>query len=402
MTRQRKKVRIPEKGIPSKELLQNLSDFRDEDVNWKSGKAFGYVYHATDEIKELIRDSYDMFSSTNALNPMAFPSLKQFEAEIASMTADMLGGDTNAVGNVTSCGTESVILAVKTYWDWAHNKKGIKNPEMIVPESIHPSFNKGAHYFNVKTITIPLDDNFKLNVSDVENAINKNTMLIVGSACDYPRGMVDPIEKLAALAKDHKIGFHTDSCLGGFMLPWLKKLGYDIPEFDLSVDGVTSISADSHKYGYGAKGTSVLLFKDKSFQKHQYFCHLPWPGGVYAHPTMTGTRPGGVIAATWAAMRHIGEDGYLSLAKKAMETTQRLKDGINAIPEMHVLGKPDMTVFSFGSDTLNPYIIADAMQKRGWVLDRLQYPACLHVIVNPFHETVVDEFLTTLKEAVEE
>ncbi|MHA1872385.1 MAG: aminotransferase class V-fold PLP-dependent enzyme, partial [Promethearchaeota archaeon] len=380
---------------------EEMKEASKKDVNWKEGKAFGYVYHLTDEHSEFLKKAHNMFASTNALSPLAFPSLRKFEAEIVSMTADMLNGTSEAVGNVTSCGTESILVAVQTYRNWGRRKKKIKEPEMILPRSAHPAFEKAAHYFGVKPVHIPLTEDYTADVEALKKAITKNTVLIVGSACDYPRGVVDPIKEMASIAQEHKIGFHTDSCLGGFMLPWLKKLGYDIPPFDFSVPGVTSMSADCHKYGFGFKGSSTIIFRDNSFQRDQIFAYTEWPGGVYASPTLTGTRPGGVIAGTWAAMKSLGEEGYLKMAKITMDTAQRMQKGINEIPELHVLGKPVMTVFSFGSDKINPYILGDAMQKKGWVLDRLQFPSCLHCIVNPHQAAIVDDFVEDLKESVE-
>ncbi|MHA1729322.1 MAG: aminotransferase class V-fold PLP-dependent enzyme [Promethearchaeota archaeon] len=394
-------IPIPEKGLLKDDIISEMRELSGKDVNWHAGKAFGYVYHIDDEHSEFIKKAHNLFSSTNALSPLAFPSLKRFETEIVSMTAEMLGGDGDTVGNVTSCGTESILVAVQTYRNWGRSKKNIKEPEMILPKSAHPAFEKAAHYFDVKVVHTDLADDYRADVEALKEAITKNTVLIVGSACDYPRGVIDPIQDMAGIAEENKIGFHTDSCLGGFMLPWIKKLGYNIPPFDFRVPGVSSMSVDSHKYGFGFKGSSVVLFKTKKYQRSQYFAFTTWPGGVYVSPSLTGTRPGGVIAGTWAAMKSLGKEGYLKYAKITMDTTQKLMKGINSIPELHVLGEPAMTVFSFGSDKINMYVLADDMQKRGWVLDRLQFPRCLHCIVNPNQAEIADEFLDTLKSSVE-
>jgi len=398
----RKKIIIPEKSSKSDEVLNSLKEISKKDIKWTEGKAFGYVYHIDEEQTRLLIEANNMFAGSNALNPMAFPSLKECEKEIISMTADMLNGDENVVGALTSGGTESILMAVKTYRDWAKNKKGIKNPEIVLPVSAHPAFDKAAHYFGVKLIKTPLREDFRADVEAIKKAINKNTILLVGSACDYPKGVVDPIKEIAELAIDNRIGCHVDSCLGGFMLPWLKKLGYPIPEFDFSIDGVTSMSADNHKYGFGYKGTSTILYRNEDLMKYQVFAYTEWPGGIYASTTMTGTRPGGPIAATWAVMKYLGQEGYLRAAKITMETAQKLQKGINEIPELYVFGKPDMTVFTFGSDGLNVYKIADILQSKGWILDRLQNPRCLHLIVNPDHASIADKFLEELRSAVEQ
>ncbi len=398
-----KKTTIPEHGIPKAELIEEIKNLKEQDVNWHGGNAFGYVYHTEDEHKKFTNEVYSLYASTNALNPMAFPSLKKYEAEVVAMTADMLGGTEETVGSMTSGGTESILLAIKTYRDKAQS--GLfktKSPEMIMPRTAHPAFEKAAHYFGVKSVRISLNEDHTPNMEELKDAINKNTILLVGSACEYPRGMIDPIQEMAEIALDKKIGLHVDSCLGGFMLPWLKKLGYDIPPCDLSVEGVTSISADAHKYGYTAKGSSVLMFKDSSYQKAQYFAFADWPGGTYASPSLGGTRPGGIIAASWAAMRAMGQDGYLKYAKITMETTEKLMKAVTDLPELFICGRPDMTVFSFGAHELNPYIISDAMESRGWVMDKMREPRSLHLIVNPHQAAVTEQFAEDLKSIVEE
>ncbi len=397
------KLAFPKYGTPENELLKQMKDARKNDANWRDGHLFSLVYHASDQHTELLKKAHNMFFSENALSPMHFPSLRQFEAEVIAMTLDLLGGDRRSVGCMTSGGTESNMMAIKTYRDWARAERPeIKQPEMILPLSAHPSFDKGAHYFDVKTVHIPLNDDFIVDKDAMKDAINENTILMIGSAPEFPRGMVDPIPELATIAKENNLGFHVDSCLGGFMLPFVKKLGYSIPEFDLSVPGVTSISADVHKYGFAAKGASTLLFKSEKIRKYQFFSYVDWPGGVYMSPSFPGTRPGSAIAAAWASMKSLGEEGYLKLARSMMQTSKKLIDGINSIPELYVLGKPHMTVFSFTSDEINMYALGDAMEEKGWHLTRLQFPPCLHLMINPKHAEITDKFLEDLKICVNE
>ena len=246
------------------------------------------------------------------------------------------------------------------------------------------------------------DKTHRADVKAMKNKLTENTILIVGSACDYPRGVVDPITELGALAEERGIGMHVDACLGGFMLPFVRKLGYEIPDFDFTITGVTSISADIHKYGYGAKGTSTILYRKEDLLRYQFSAFVDWSGGIYVSPSMRGTRSGGEIAAAWAALNVLGEKGYLKLAKLVMDTTEKLIDGIEQIPELYILGKPDMSVYSFTSDKLDMYYLADVMEKRGWHLDRLQFPNALHMIVNPHHSKVVESFLRDLSNSVEE
>lgn len=399
-----KKVKLPAEGVSRKDILSMMDAMREKDADWHEGRTWSLVYHAGDEHTGFLKEAYAKFFSENGLNPMAFPSLKRFEAEVLSMAAHMLHGDAAVAGTMTSGGTESILMAVKTYRQWARaTKKHIKEPEMILPLSVHPAFEKAAHYFDVKAVHIPVRDDFRADVDAARAAINENTILMVGSAPSYPQGVVDPIPELAAVAQEHGLGFHVDSCLGGFLLPFVKKLGYPIPDFDFSVPGVTSMSADIHKYGFAAKGASVVIYKSEKLRKHQFFVYADWPGGLYASPSMAGTRPGGSIAAAWAAMNAMGESGYLDNARRIMKTTEALQKGVGAIPGLTVLGKPDMSVFAFTSTekAVDTYAVADALEARGWHMDRQHNPVCLHLMVSLSHEKIVDEFLGDLTASVE-
>ena len=400
----RQKVILPKEGIPRTELLKIMKEASKGDANWKNGRIWGLVNRASDEHTELLKEVYTMFFSENALSPFAFPSLKKFESEVISMTIDLLGGNRRACGSMTSGGTESILLAVKTYRDWARDKfPEIKEPEMVLPSSAHPSFEKAGKYFDVKPIYVPIDNkSFRADVKAMKDKLSENTILIVGSAPEYPRGVVDPITELGALAKENGIGLHVDACLGGYLLPFVRKLGYDIPDFDFSVPGVTSISADIHKYGYGAKGSSTILYRKDELLKYQYCATIDWSGGIYASPAMQGSRPAGTIAAAWAALNALGENGYLKLTKEVMEMTKKLINGIEQIPELYILGKPDMSVYSFTSDKFHIYNLADAMERRGWHLDRMQFPPAIHMTINPPQSKVVEPFLKDLNESVED
>ena len=392
-------VVFPKKGLKVEELFAQMEELHKQDANWKEAKTWSLVYHARDDVKEVAQKAYLMFFAENGLNPLAFPSLKKFETEAVAMTAQLLGGDEQAVGNITSGGTESILLAVKTARDWGREVKNIKEPEMVLPITAHPSFEKASHYFGVKSVHIPLDENLRADLNALRDAITDNTVLIVGSAPCYPYGVIDPIPEMAKIAREHNILFHTDACLGGFMLPFLKKLGYQIIDFDFSVPGVTSISADIHKYGYSGKGASTIIYRNPEIRKYQYYIYADWVGGVYASPNMTGTRPGGAIASAWAVMNYLGEEGYMELAKITMDTTKKLLEGVKAIDGMKILGEPDMSVFAFTSDKVNIYALGEEMQNKGWFLDRQQMPPALHLIVTPNHQKVVEPFLKDLKEA---
>ncbi len=400
-----KTVRIPEKGMARGEVLELLHSFKEGDANYRDSKTWSLVYYLGEEHTKFLIDAYAAFFSENGLNPMAFKSLKRFEHEVVRMTADLLGGDNETVGVMTSGGTESCLLPVMTYRDRAAAKRSFRSraPEMVAPASIHVAWEKAARYFGVKMVHAPLRSDLRVDVEAVKKRINKNTILIVASAPSYPHGVVDPIGELGAVAREHRLPFHVDSCLGGFLLPFAEKLGYKIPPFDFRVPGVTSISADIHKYGYSAKGASVLLYRDMNYLKHQFFVHENWPGGVFISPALLGTRPGGAIAAAWAAIKSLGMEGYLELARKVMETTAALQEGIRSLPGMEILSNPEMSVFAYRSTSkkVNTFAVGDQMEEKGWFVDRLQRPEALHAMVTPLHERIIGDFLADLKEAVE-
>jgi len=391
---------FPSTGKTKEDILAAMRAARDHDVQWKKGRAFSLVFHAGKDVDDLLKEASLLFFSENGLNPTAFPSLRKFETEIVAMAASLLGGGEQAAGTVTSGGTESLLMAVKTARDWARkNCPEIKSPEMILPLSAHPAFEKAAEYFGVKAVHIPLRADSRADVDSARRAVTANTILMVGSAPAYPHGVVDPIRELAAIAQEHGILFHTDACVGGFMLPFVRKLGYSAPDFDLSVPGVTSISADLHKYAYAAKGASVILYKTAELRRHQMFVYTDWPGGIYPSPAMGGTRPGGPIAAAWAVLNYLGEAGYLEITDVVMKTTRRLQEGVNAVPGLKVVSDPEMSVFAIGSDGLDVYALGDELTKRNWHLDRQQFPPTLHMTVQFGHAGVVDEFLHDLNES---
>ena len=396
---------LPKEGLSSDDVLKELEAAKSKDVDWKNGKAFSLVYHVSDEHSDFLKKAHNTFFSENGLNPMAFQSLRRFEHETVRMCAGIFSGNDDTVGVVTSGGTESLLMMIKTYRDRARkNKPWITKPEIILPESAHSAMDKGAHYFNVKIRHAPVGKDYRVDVKAVKKLINRNTILIVGSAPQYPQGVIDPIAQLGNLAEEHGIPLHVDACIGGFVLPFIEKLGHAVPAFDFRVPGVTSISADIHKYGYSAKGASVLLYRNMDYMKHQFFVHTDWKGGgIYASPSFPGTRPGGPIAAAWAAMRKIGENGYLELTKKLLETRDYLLVEINRIPELEVLIHPDATLLAFGSKskTLSIYAVADQLQEKGWCVDRQQMPESIHMTLSPVHADCIKEFVADLRQAVE-
>jgi glutamate/tyrosine decarboxylase-like PLP-dependent enzyme len=396
-------IRLPQQGTSAETVLDRMRRLRENDAKWNEGKTWSLVYHVDAQVTAFLKEAYSLFFAENGLNPMAFPSLRMFEAEVVAMTASVLGGSQETVGNMTSGGTESILMAVKTAREWARARKpGVTAPEMILPMTAHPAFEKAAHYFSVRAVHVPVQADFRADVEAARAAVTPNTILMVGSAPSYPQGVVDPIAELAQVAEQAGLLFHVDACVGGFMLPFVRMLDYPVPDFDFRVQGVTSISVDLHKYGYAAKGASVILYRDRALRRHQFFVYTDWSGGIYASPTMAGTRPGGTIAAAWAILKHLGEEGYLAIADTVMRTVTRLRQGIDAIDGVHILGDPAMSVLAIGSDRLNVYEIADRLTLSGWYLDRQQFPPSLHLTVTHAHAEVADQFLEDLARAVDQ
>ncbi len=388
---------FPTRGQSREQVLDRLEAMRRDDARWKEGRTFSLVYHVSDDVSALLAEAYTMFLSENALSPLAFPSLRRMEAEVVAMAADLFHGAPGAAGTLTSGGSESILMAVKAARDRFRAERGITEPEMVLPVSAHPAFEKAGHYFGVKAVHVPLTADFRVDVDAMKALITPRTILLVGSAPAYPHGVIDPIEEIAALAAERGVACHVDACLGGFLLPFARKLGHPIPRFDFEVPGVTSLSADLHKYGFAAKGASVLLHRTRELRRYQFFTYADWPGGLYGSPSMTGTRPGGAIAAAWAILQHLGEEGYLAIARRILDTTHKLREGIASVPGLEVLGAPAMSVLAFASKTIDVYALGDAMEARGWRLDRQQLPPALHLMVTPAHEPVADLFLEDLR-----
>ncbi len=393
-------LRIPETGRDRAEILEAMKSFGGDDAKWRDGRTWSLVYSLGDEHTRFLKEAHGLYFSENALNPLAFKSLKRFETEVVRMTAHLLHGDAQVCGTMTSGGTETCLLAVKTYRDRANRRR----PEMIVPATVHVAFEKAAHYFGVKPVHVPVDDAGRMDLAAARKRINRNTALIVGSAPCYPYGVIDPIEELGALAQQARVPLHVDSCLGGFMLPFVERLGHALPPWDFRVPGVTSIGADVHKYGYSAKGASVILYRNMDYLKHQFFVYTEWPGGIFISPALLGTRSGGPIGAAWAAINALGVNGYMEIAGTVMDATKTLIEGIQGIPGLKIIGKPDMSVFAYASEdpALNIYVVGDIMEKKGWHVDRLQKPEALHAMVTPGHADVADRFIEDLREAAEQ
>ncbi len=395
--------RLDARGRDRRSILDELATMaQEEDRIGDEGRVSGSIYHGGHDHYAFLTEAFRLFAHSNVLQRDMYPSATKLEAEIVAMTASMLHGDPAVCGVVTFGGTESLINPMLVYRDRGRKEKRITSPNVIVPVTAHVALEKAAHLLDIELIRAPLRDDWRADVDWIRSRVDENTVALVGSAPNYAHGMIDPIEELGALALEHDLGLHVDACLGGFILPWGEKLGLPIPRFDFRVPGVTSISADTHKYGYALKGTSVLLYRNSDLRKYQYFNYPDWPGGIYLSPGLSGSRSGGLVAATWAAMVSLGEQGYLDIARGIFDTAARIRDGIRTIPELEVIGEPTFLV-AFKSPGLNVYHVNDALIAKGWRLNALQLPPALHFCVTRPNTApgVADAFVADLREAVE-
>jgi glutamate/tyrosine decarboxylase-like PLP-dependent enzyme len=400
---------LPEQGSSREEIMAELRTMAmEEDAFWETGKCSGTMYCGDHEHYGFLNEAFGLFAHVNVLQRDMCPSATKFEAEIIAMTLDLLHGEAAAEagatpsGIVTTGGTGSIAHAMLAYREHAAQTRGITRPNVIKPETAHPAFDKSCHLFGIELRVAPVDPaTTKVDVDWVRDHIDGDTACIVGSACNYGYGTVDPIDQLSDVALDRGVGLHVDSCLGGFILPFGRELGYDVPVFDYRVPGVTSISADTHKYGYALKGTSVLTVRDRSLRNSQYFFLTDWSGGKYCSPGMEGSRSGGLIAATWAAMVQLGREGYRRYAAQIFETSARMQEAVRSHPELRLLGSPTF-LFSFTSDEFDVYHVNDFLRTRGWRLNGQQYPNALHMAVTrpQTQAGVTDAFAVDLADAV--
>ncbi len=394
------RVQLPRRGTSRTAIRRQMDKAAVDDLRWLERLAAGTNYVAGEDVVEVAKEAYLRFFSTNGLLPSTFPSLARFEREVIDYTAGLLHGP-DAVGSITSGGSESILMGVKSARDRARAiHPAITNPRMVVPESAHPAFWKAAHYFGLELVPVPLGPDLQIDLETYRAAIDHNTVLLVASAPSLTLGMVDPIEAIAPLAVERDINFHVDACVGGFFLPFAETLGYPVPTFDFRVPGVTTISADLHKFGYTAKGTSTIMSRDPEIFRHQVFQFggPERPDDWYVTPSMTGTRPGGAIAAAWAVMTYLGEEGYLRVVGATMTYLRRWWDGIAAIDGLEVMGAPAMSVFGYTSRTLDIFAIADGLEARGWLVFRDSHPVrSIRFMQSAGHEPFVDAYLDDLR-----
>ncbi|KAK9813985.1 hypothetical protein WJX73_007983 [Symbiochloris irregularis] len=398
---------LPRQGEAPDKVLKRLRHKEGKDVRFPDGKSTvsGTLYLAGDDHKRLLNSVYSEFAHTNPMHGDVFPSVRRMEAEVVNMTASLLGGggDSEVCGAMTSGGTESILTAVKASRDYMRFTKGIRRPEMIIGRSAHAAFFKAASYFNIRLIRLDLDKDHRLSPAAVKRAITSNTVLVVASSPGFPHGIMDPVPELAKITHKRGICLHSDACLGGFVLPFVRKRGqHHVPPFDFSVPGVTSMSVDTHKFGMAHKGTSVVLYRNADIRRHQYTGVTEWSGGLYISPGFAGSRSGALIATAWAALVHMGLDGYMKLTDDIMKASKRFEEGVRHTEGLEVVGEPSMSVVAFKASKGGPdiYKVNDLMSRRGWHLSPLQFPPALHMCFTAQHVDTIDSLLEDLQECV--
>ena len=393
-------------GMSRTDVFSRLEGFRQNDVAWQDGRVFGYIFDPGQAVQDVAKQAYAMFLSENGLDFTVFQSLLKLEKELAAIGRSHLRGDSDVVGNFTSGGTESILLAVKAARDYYRSvRPEIRSPEIILPTTAHAAFHKAGHYLDVKVVLVSVNaKTFRADPAAIAAAITPNTIMLVGSAPSYSHGVVDPIAALGRLALDHGLWLHTDACMGGFVLPYFRRLGVTVPDFDFQVPGVSSISMDLHKYAYTPKGASLVLYRHKDLRKHQLFACSHWIGYTIVNNAVQSSKSGGPMAAAWAVLNTIGDDGYLEIARKKLDATRKIVAGIGAIDGLRLLAHPDMCLISFTVNHGSVFHLVDEMNARGWYIQpALSFdnsPAHIHLSINASNVGREDAFLVDLRECV--
>ncbi|KAF2723999.1 PLP-dependent transferase [Polychaeton citri CBS 116435] len=411
-------TRLPQQGWDQEKVREELEKLAGmKHTRWEDGRVSGAVYHGGSELSELQAVAFQKFGVSNPIHPDVFPGVRKMEAEVVAMTLRLFNAPEDGAGVTTSGGTESIIMAVLAARQKAYSERGVRHPEMILPETAHTAFRKAGEYFNICVHLVPCPaPSYKVSLPHVQRLINGNTILLVGSAPNFPHGIVDPIPDLSKLALKYRLPLHVDCCLGSFVIPMLRKAGFEEPyegNWDFRADGVTSISVDTHKYGFAPKGNSVVLYRSAELRKWQYYICPDWSGGVYASPSMAGSRPGALIAGCWASLMKLGEEGYIDTclkiitAREKIEAAIRERESLNS--SLEIIGKPMVSVVAFKAlpeestppeSQLDIYDVADALSKKGWHLNALQDPAAIHVAVTIPIVNAVNELITDLEDVV--
>lgn len=394
---------LPDKGRDWDTLKGEMEAFKAGDIDWKSGRLGVYVFHAGMDVMNVGKEAYQLYHTENALgSETAFPSLKKMEADVIDMGLSLLQGPEGACGNMTSGGSESIFMAVKACRDQARSKgKDVVAAGLVIPYSAHPAFDKAAGYLGLTVTRVPLQENYLADVQAMQTAISDNTLMLVGSAPCYPYGLIDPIEELGVLAQDEGLWLHVDSCVGGYFLPHARSVGVDVPAFDFEVPGVCSISADLHKYGFTPKAASTIFHRTEEQRSHQIFDFNGWPAGGMTTQTAAGSKAGGAVAGAWAVLNYLGVDGYEEKARMIVNAQDKLAKGLETIDGLYPLLESRYAISTIASAELNIFSVWKRMVDRGWFTSAIMEPVALHLMVQPFHVEVMDEFLKDLSEVAE-
>ena len=404
-----KRTELPAEGLAPDKVVHAMGEIRADDAPWYGPRRFiGGSYYGGEEVQQVADRASQDYQHYNALYAgKVFPSLVRYEREVVDILLSLLQAPQTASGCVTSGGTESLLLAVKTARDWAAaERRGAQSPEatpeIVVPYAAHPGFDKAAHLLGMRSIRVPEGPGYRADVGAIAQAITSNTVMLAASAPSYPYGVTDPIDELAELARTQQLWLHVDACHGGFVLPFARKLGHAVPAFDFAIPGVTSISVDVHKLGYANKGVSALLLRDHELSEFQHYGFTNWPAGAYRTAAVSGSRSAGGLASAWAVMQFLGEAGYCEIVENIIATREKLVTGIGRIADLQVRGKPDAYLVAFGSDDYDSHAVADGMEDRDWVFNRLRNPPSLHLFLDRSHSDSVDVFLADLHLVMEE
>lgn len=391
---------LPEHGLDAATLHDRLTELQGNDWDSRGGRLPLHCYFANDAVDRISQAAYNQFANTNALAPQAFPSCQRMEHDVVSMALNLLNGGSRSSGSITSGGTESIILALKAARDAAAARRGITHPNIVIPDSAHPAFDKAAQLLKLTVIRIPVASDLRCDVSAIEAAITPDTILIAGSAPSLPFGLFDHLAELNEVASRHNIWMHVDACIGGLLAPFVRELGYDLPKFDFTLPAVRSMSADLHKFGYAAKGASLVLYSNEDDHRFQFSHFSNWPKGEYFTPTLAGTRSGGPIASAWAVMHFLGRSGYLETTAALMRLRDCYLAEFERVPELSVIGPPDLTVVTVASRHLDIFAVADMMRERGWYMSLVARPRAIQQTVNLVHQDHVNEYFDNLHQCV--
>jgi sphinganine-1-phosphate aldolase len=398
-------MELPNAGLSPEEVFAHIDELKRDDVRWREGRAFSLVYYAGAEVLAVAEEAYRRYATENALNTDAFPGLRTIQSDVVAIVGQWLQAGDEGAGFMTSGGTESILMAVKAARERGRKERGITVPNVVLPTSAHAAFEKGCYYFGLESRRVAVGTDWRADVAAMEAAIDDSTVLLVGSAPQYPQGVIDPISDIAALAEARDINCHVDACMGGVTLTFMARLGDGVPPWNFEVPGVTSISVDLHKYGYTAKGASVIIHRNKRLRSYQTFVTDNWLGGIYGSSGVLGTKGGGSMAAAWAVMHHLGNDGYMRVTAAARAACLELAASVAAIPELVIRAEPDATLLAFGAvddDRLDVFAVADALWRRGWYVDRQGPPPSLHCTVSVVHDGKIEAFVADLQSSVDE